>query len=348
MKKYQLVDVYGNDFHAGSKATNDCVDILSSMNFEICALRRTTNTYSLTDKIKRHIDYVKNFKEIYDNVEENSVMVLQNPFKYFQLSRYTTLKKLKNRKNVKFISIVHDVNLIRESWQDSKTQKEFKEMLAISDKFIVHNEKMKQWFIDYGIEESRLVELEIFDYLNSDSPDKKIEFSKRVQLAGNLWIYKSPYIYKLKEVTDVEFDLFGVEFESSIEQNNVVYHGAFPAEEVPMQLNKGFGLVWDGSSVDTCDGDTGKYLRYNNPHKLSLYLSSALPVIIWDQAAEADFVKKHNVGIVVSSLHELKEKFDNLSEEEYYQMVENARGIQEKLQSGYYLKKAINKAIESI
>ena len=113
--------------------------------------------------------------------------------------------------------------------------------------------------------------------------------------------------------------------------------GAFPADKVPEQLTEGFGLVWDGDSVDGCTGNTGDYLRFNNPHKLSLYLVSGLPVVIWSQAAEAKFVKDNQVGIVVDSIQDFSDAFEALSEEEYNEMVSNAKNISRKLRNGDYL-----------
>lgn len=346
MKKYQIVDAFGNHMHAGSKATNDCADILENLGFEKCLLNREKNvSYTAFAKLKRQLSYVLNWNTLYKQIEPGSVVVLQNPFRYFQLSRFETLKKLKVKKNITFISIIHDVDMIRETYKNFKTEKEFKEMLEIADKLIVHNAKMKQWFMEYGVSEDRLICLEIFDYLNNDPIEKEIQFSKRVQLAGNLSVGKSPYVYKLKELKTA-FDLFGVEYTpKEVEPDHISYHGAFPAVEIPSMLNKGFGLVWDGNSLDTCDGDTGHYLKFNNPHKLSLYLSSGIPVIIWDQAAEADFVREHNVGIAVASLRDLDSYLANMTEEDYFEKVKNAKKIKERLISGYYLEKAILAAL---
>ena len=80
---------------------------------------------------------------------------------------------------------------------------------------------------------------------------------------------------------------------------------------------------------------------YNNPHKLSLYLVSGLPVVIWSKAAEAKFVKENKVGIVVDSIGQFNEMFDTINEEEYYEMVENANKISDKLRHGKYLENII-------
>lgn len=63
----------------------------------------------------------------------------------------------------------------------------------------------------------------------------------------------------------------------------MIWHGSFKPEESPEHLQG----VWDGDSVDTCAGNTGAYLRYNNPHKTSLYLACGMPVIVWKEAAIA-------------------------------------------------------------
>ena len=109
----------------------------------------------------------------------------------------------------------------------------------------------------------------------------------------------------------------------------------------------GFGLVWDGSSIEKCDGNTGEYLKYNNPHKLSLYLVSGIPVVIWKEAAEAKFVEEYGLGITVNSLAELGEKFASLSEEEYFEMVKRVAVVSKHLKSGYYLTQAIKEIEEA-
>ena len=137
----------------------------------------------------------------------------------------------------------------------------------------------------------------------------------------------------------------GVNYTENKEISNIHYLGAFESDEVPYQLKSGFGLVWDGTSIETCDGPTGNYLRYNNPHKLSLYLSSGLPVIVWKESALAAFVTSQKIGLVISSLYELPDILDTLSEKQYQEFVENIQEVREKLKKGFYLKKAINEIL---
>ena len=127
--------------------------------------------------------------------------------------------------------------------------------------------------------------------------------------------------------------------------DNIFYHGAFPADELPLKLNGKFGLVWDGYSADGCQGTFGQYLKLNNPHKTSLYLASGLPVIIWKEAALASFIVENNLGFAVDKLSEINEKLSQISDEQYKIMANNVKGISAKLRNGEYIKTAL-KCIE--
>ena len=87
------------------------------------------------------------------------------------------------------------------------------------------------------------------------------------------------------------------------------------------------------------------YLRINNPHKTSLYLACGIPIITWNKAAIAQYVRKNRVGITVSSLDEINEKLKDVSKDEYNLMRKNAKKCSERVRKGYYLKKAIQEAL---
>ncbi|WP_051006281.1 hypothetical protein [Liquorilactobacillus vini] len=110
---------------------------------------------------------------------------------------------------------------------------------------------------------------------------------------------------------------------------------------LPKYLRQSFGLIWDGTSLNQCDGVFGEYLKYNNPHKMSLYLSSGLPVIVWKQAAVADFVEKNQVGITINRLSDLDEILDKLSIDDYRQLKENVVKIAKGMRNGVYIKRAV-------
>ncbi|MBO9571455.1 MAG: hypothetical protein J7497_04510, partial [Chitinophagaceae bacterium] len=123
--------------------------------------------------------------------------------------------------------------------------------------------------------------------------------------------------------------------------------GVFSPDQPDLNENYHFGLVWEGKSLDACTGDLGEYMRYNNPHKFSLYLALGLPVIVWKDAAIAEFVKKHNIGFAISGFDDLENLISNISNEQYSEYVKNVEGVSDKIRKGYYLDKAISQLTKS-
>ena len=102
--------------------------------------------------------------------------------------------------------------------------------------------------------------------------------------------------------------------------------------------------MWDGNDIDDCTG-LGRYLKYNNPHKISLYLAAGLPVIIWKEAALAEWISNRKLGIAVERLDQIEELLDMMRQEEYEEMAENARREGRKLRQGKYFRQVMD-AIE--
>ena len=125
----------------------------------------------------------------------------------------------------------------------------------------------------------------------------------------------------------------------------IEYKGFVPSDELIATASGDFGLVWDGFSIEACTGSFGEYLQYNNPHKTSLYIRCELPVIIWNKAALAPFIRENNIGLCISSLTELNEKLSALTIEDYVTMKNNVKKISEKLADGHYVRTAIKSAI---
>ena len=109
-----------------------------------------------------------------------------------------------------------------------------------------------------------------------------------------------------------------------------------------------FGLVWDGTSIDTCAGNYGTYLKYNDPHKTSLYLVCGFPVVVWEKSAISRFVLARGAGIAVASLLEAGDAIAALSPKEYEAMCKNAAAVSAELRSGSYLKRAVAECMKRL
>ncbi len=334
--KYYIKIQIDESNNASSKAVNDCNWILEKYGirpFEL-KLKKQGNKF-----IKKIYNYFQ-VKKI-NNIEKNSLLFVSHPI-YLNKSYIDIINNAKKARNIHLAFLIHDLESLRKLFSEAKEGFEYVDntMYEIADYIIAHNSSMKQYLIEHGVDEEKIYELQIFDYLTECNPDaKQIKYAKTLNIAGNLDTNKCKYIKGLNDLNQsVNVNLYGLNFDKDVlNSESIHYMGAFPADKVPEQLTEGFGLVWDGDSVDGCTGNTGDYLRFNNPHKLSLYLVSGLPVVIWSQAAEAKFVKDNRVGIVVDSIQDFSDAFEALSEEEYNEMVSNAKNISRKLRNGDYL-----------
>lgn len=351
MKKYQIKEIKEIYNHAGSKAVCDICDFATELSYEPVYIRQRTKDTGIITLFLNQAGFFCDWFRGLKGMEKNSVLLLQNPIKRKQLGMFTLLRLFKKIKKLTVISVIHDVEELRLSLYRKYSSKEFKFMLGNSDYFIVHNKVMKDYFTGRGIGEDKIIPLGIFDYaLEKDNTKKTMNPEEKadVVIAGNMDPQKCPYVYKLFDIVNkFSVNLYGPDYRTGQKSEYINYCGSFPAGEIPYILNGRYGLIWDGDSITECSGDTGNYLRYNDPHKTSLYLVSCIPVIIWEEAALADFVRENNIGIIIGSLEDLKARIDLISREEYDSMVLNATAMSEKLKEGYHIKKAI-KHIEDI
>ncbi len=162
-----------------------------------------------------------------------------------------------------------------------------------------------------------------------------------VVFAGNL--LKSPFLQNLNEIEDnLVFNIYGEGGDELLSnQTNVQYKGVVDPYLLPGIIEGSFGLVWDGDSIRGLSGSGGEYLRYNSPHKLSLYIVSGLPIITHCDSAVAEFVIEYKIGICISNLFEISQRIESLTEEEYNSMISNMNILRKRIISGDCLGKAL-------
>lgn len=291
-------------------------------------------------------------------LKEKDILLIQHPLYGTKLlTRFIPWIK---KKGVGMIALIHDLNIVRVAAEEGNTHNKSVELqdytiLKLFDFIICHNSKMLEYLASHGMERNKLISLGIFDYLCEkphDNQKKDQNGLNTVVIAGNLLPEKSGYIYELcnsiNENSIYKLFLYGNGFCNDLTHKNekVEYKGSVSPELLPEELKYDFGIVWDGNTISTCAGHTGNYLRYNNPHKTSLYLAAEIPVIVWDKAAIAEFVQQNAVGVTVSSLEDIKDLFSNLSDADYEMMKNNTRKIAEKIRKGYYFRKAYEEAVK--
>lgn len=333
MKKYYISKNYADKFTASSKAKIDCEIIAEKCGYVNIGLPRKVISSKFLGRVYTVLSDI--FALI--RMPKDSLIFLQFPVLWY---RY--LLKCACKRGNKVITIIHDLDVLR-----GFSDKPDISCLQKSDVVIVHTESMKKWCED-NLHLNKVIVLDIFDYLydfeftpNANNHNNGII---RIAFAGNL--SKSEFIDQLKFSDRIEYRLFGVGFNNRhIHGDNIKYIGSFPADLLWHELNSDFGLVWDGNSLSECSGRYGSYLKYISPHKLSLYISCGLPVIVWKESAMSNFVEKNNIGLTISSISELDRIIENPDFKLLYnKFLENVSIVRNNIISGYYLRKALESA----
>ena len=322
---------------AAYKAIDDCRDILSSLGYRDLSF----HYHHKSKDLAAILNLAKGLFRFIRTVKKGSFVAVQYPLlagnRYFKY-----LIKLLRLKNVKFFCIVHDLDAIRYAHVNPNLAGQEIENLNRYDFVIAHNSVMSEWLRDKGLNSDKIISLEIFDYLigrKISVSESKSGENRTIAFAGNL--VKSSFIYDLDKIQGWTFNLYGPNFkeERGRDLGNVNWKGSFSSDEIVEKMEGDFGLIWDGEHIEEPDPVFGAYLRYNNPHKFSLYLAAGLPVIAPANSAIADIIREHKIGLLINSLFELPEL--HISSGCYSEMTERVRAIREKIISGKHLTLAV-------
>ncbi len=329
-------------FNAQSKARTDVLHTFKDLGY---AEHDIINyKYSLgKDKRYHHYPIFSDFmtsrqaRQLARQVHFGDIIIIQDFYrKYMQ-----KLAKECMRREAKVIFVIHDVQTIRFNTSSKEIRK-----LNNASLLIVHTQAMADKLRELGVTTPMRI-MWLFDYYTSDpmqEPSVTKQLKREILFAGNL--SKSLFLKQLaaeeKTFSDLTFRLYGIH-DNSIDfsqTNHIQYSGLFQSDRTG-SIEGGWGLVWDGDSIHTCQGDLGEYLRYNSSHKTSLYLASGIPVIVWKQSSLARWVEEHKAGITIDSLSDISRTIQQLTDEEHSAIIENARAIGERLRRGEFLKTAL-------
>lgn len=347
----------GSDANAGNKARNDVELIFRRLGFNRIApeLDRLELPGGVAKKLLRYHEYAQAINAGVRKLQDGAILFVQ-----FPLTCHTPLfahvMREHQERGIRFVLLLHDVEMLRfglSSETDWKTKIRIKaeEMSALrrADCVIVHNEAMAARLTEIAdIPSERMIRLGIFDYLYPGcEADAHIDANRLdpIVVAGNLSKEKAGYLYE--ELEDIPLALYGVGYQGG-ESSRIEYRGKVDPDKLPGVLKGSFGLVWDGPSKSGCTGAFGEYLRVNNPHKTSLYLAAGIPIIIWEEAALASFVRKHEVGLCVSCLQDIPSAISGLSDSAYAEMRRNAAGLGTRIASGKYVEAAVLDAVQML
>jgi len=362
MDRYVLEPQISNLFHAGSKAREDVNYFLKNSGFEVLTFK-VNDSKKFLKKLKNYINFFLTSPGVVRKVQPNSLVLIQYPYPHRSIVLTSIFRRLM-RKNVKVVALVHDIDTLRFQRPDEEIEKEIQRLNSFHH-VISHNPIMTEWLTNKGLKKN-VFNLEVFDYrMNNLAPNFSTEFGEELAsypneilatngtrslvFAGNLSMHKSKFLYAFTDeiLKDLSLNLYGIEFDdTSINCKNYSYKGVFKPDELPEKMEGHFGLIWDGEELNTCSGHFGQYLRFNNPHKLSLYMAAGMPVVTWKNAAIADLISKNKIGILVDSLTEIADAISEVSTEQYLEMKNNISDFNKKVTSGHYIQSIIKKIEE--
>lgn len=310
---------------AGPKAREDVNKTLLSHGYRIIKL-----TFSKASPFKT----IFSLLSILYRIPFKSNVIVQYPIGTISGS-YVVLLLLK-LKCCKTTILIHDIESLRLQQSINRLEKA---CMKLGNLIIAHTPNMKNLLATF-IKEDNIKILNIFDYYVDKLPNKSTEYNNTIAFAGNL--SKSYFLKKLKD-TNLKFNIYG-SYNGNVSDfinDKIIYKGYFQQEDLS-NLEADWGLVWDGNDIKTCNGNMGEYLKYNAPHKLSLYIAAQIPVIVWEHSAEKDFVINNGLGISIDSLDKLKNKLSSITEEQYRTILLNISNYSQMIRTGKLLENILH------
>lgn len=342
MMRLQVLPIRENRNDAFAKAPGDVVSILDGIGYKSIALDRAIPSNRWIAQLNWFAWAIK-IVFLLSRMPRKSCLIFQLPSGMYDMKIHPLLKLARRLRDLRYVFFFHDLGEIQHKECKSLDTSTFS-IVQMADAIIIHNSQMASWLEERGVARSKMIELKLFDYLHNCRIIQPADKNGAIIIAGRLSVKKCAYLKQIEELVGLQFNLYGLCDREILGAKNATYKGSFSPEELPGALEGSWGLVWDSQSIDSCNGPTGNYLRYNNPHKASLYLSSGLPLIVWRNSALSAFVREHRIGICVDSLREVSRAIEGLSAKDYAEMIANSRQLSENLRSGFYTRNAIETA----
>lgn len=315
--------------NAGSKARIDVLKILKKNGYKHIVLYD-----SKSNRVSELVSIIKAFLKLWFATHNNDTVFVEHPYSPFMfcvvISRYLSI--IKRKKELRTIILIHDIESIR--YGIIEIDKEI-EVLSRYDQVICHNQEMKQFLEDHGLN-TQCDCLGFFDYLCNEKSKRRVYSSRPIVcFAGNLSKEKSGFLYKLCEIKGIDFNLYGNKV--NLEASNISYKGFFSPVEIVSAIEGNYGLVWDGLDIIRNNSKGLSYLRIISPHKFSLYLAAGLPVIVWEESALAQIVREKHIGLIIRDLKELPEVLEKVDEQQYLGFVNDVADYMNRVRRGQFL-----------
>lgn len=235
------------------------------------------------------------------------------------------------------VLFLHDSDYVRWGAPDDEIG-----IFNVASALIVHTQAMADKLREAGVESPMFIN-EAFDYLsemmlNRYAHQDQYPFKRELVFAGGL--NKSSFLADWQLTT--KLTVFGRQEPDFPLSDNLDYQGEYQQDELLWRLPFCFGLAWD---TDSPNGSKfGEYTKYNNPHKVSMYLGQGLPVIVWSQAGIAPFITKNHLGYAVDSIEQIDGLLAGLSDEEINDTLASVNQMKAAIRNGFFTRRVLTDA----
>jgi len=327
---------YGFSFDATTKAKKDVSEIAMAHGYE------PINAYRYVDSGESDAAQIARIDGLTAGVNPGDIVVIQYPtlisyrFETFFIDQM-------NKRGIHPVVFIHDVDTWRFNWvKNSFNEIEYFNKAAA---LIVHGKPMAERLRAEGVT-TPMVDHLLLDYLDDEHLWDKYEipidkFERKVVIAGNM--FKSQFLIDWD--LDTPITAFGTsddELTAKLNANpKVTYGGGQFQWNLIEKMPRAFGLAWDSDIEAYSYAD---YNQYNHPHKVSLYLSHGMPVVISKKSAIAPIIEQNHLGFTLNSLDEIDDLVQNTSDEELEQILKNTADLGRVLRTGYFTANAFAQA----
>lgn len=314
MEKIVVDYVYNNHYSACSKAREDVNIIAQRYGFVPFLINTRTSSEQSEINNSAIYNFYYKFRKLFILlrsiflIKRGTLVLLQHPLAPFGDSFSLLFCRCLKMKKCYLVILVHDSMHFRSTETFSKIETK---LLNCASELIIHTPQMQKLFKKNGVNRPCRL-LWLFDYLTQETPNNNSNHdANSIAFAGAL--HKSEFLKNLKDAmfNNICVHLFGNKPHDTVEYPKwLKYIGRFSPENVTA-LTEGWGLTWDGDSIEELHGPLGNYLKYNSSHKVSLYIAAGIPLILSKDSALAEYVEKNKLGITISSLLELDQIIPN-------------------------------------
>lgn len=320
--KMHITNLYGaRGTHA--LAQRNVAEIARGLGFMEIALFEYPAEDDTPKELRKRIDGITSA------VGDGDIVVFQSPSWNDTYYDKKLLEVIRLHKDIRLAIFIHDVIPMMFEGVLEENYDQAVEIYNMADLVIVPSETMLAFLQKKGLTVEKILIQSMWD-LPFSGKLKVPEFRKVIFFPSSpkKFGFVSSWNY------DIPLELFTNEDFVTDGQNIHLGGWKNTTELLQEYLKGGFGLIWEQTAP-------ASYYIYHQPYKLSTYMAAGIPVIVQKGLAREQTILDYGLGFSVDSPKEAADIVKNISEDEYYELVNNIKNISFLIRGGFFTKKLL-------